>query len=281
MIKLVDILKEAFDAGIDNDLPFAGKNISNNNDNRYITSDKNSNYKLTNTYTHGGLSHALKHADEFTSTGKVSNMLRRVWNSVSKNINKPLYYKQHDNSNFIKNFNPEEINDTVLANTIDYINDKEKDGLRLEDFEEKLLGIAKKLENLYLNQVKGSIRGYVPLENDISKEDFLDIIRNEKPFGFPAKYSEERGGEMGYYILKPSIGDNKVIISVVSDSGKSLNNAMNGNEDGIYLRTAFKFIKPNNVKDFIDKVIKNDKTGVDSSVGVISKLKRGVDWNNI
>ena len=135
--------------------------------------------------THGIISHAIKHMKEFNS-GYFNSIVNKIKGFLK---NKRMYfYKEGGTIQSINN--PTTFPDSVIANTMDRINDKVVQAKSLESDEKFIANELKQLGIHFEHVVEGLIVGAVEITNTMNKKEIENILAMKKTI----KYIIFKGG---------------------------------------------------------------------------------------
>jgi len=141
--------------------------------------------------THGGMSHSIKHYMEFNPSAvqqavtQVAAAVLKTDNVFIKKAGAPSVMARDDEAKQVINQNP-----NILLNTFDLINDKVLNGESLNDTEQKLLPIIKKIYSEYKNLAEEQLSKSSDVDNVGEAKQVLDLLEGGKVIRFTATYGE-------------------------------------------------------------------------------------------
>jgi len=175
VLEFKEFLKErgSFSLGRDNDKPRGSKYV--------IIADKDGVYSYSGD-THGLESHAIKHLIEFEKDS-YKHRLHSIRKIIMSNVDS-IYFKKFGDSKILRqgtditvgDFSPE-----ILANTLDYINDKHINNEKIVGWEQECLPYIKKIANKYKGLLDQLENRAFDLTN-ISEEEGRSVFSKHSAF---------------------------------------------------------------------------------------------------
>lgn len=190
---------------------------------QFIAFNKDENYNIEGN-THGEMSHAIKHLDEFEPE-KVKTVLNQ---SVEWAKSKNSIFLRHINGNILAegDLAKKQITTGAMLNTLDLVNDKIMNDKKLlpEELELKDKFLTQ-LTNLYRQLVESYINGGIDI-NKMKEEEIKKLISENKKLKFTGVYKEK---EIEYTIdfsnsgLLAKRGDDVATLFRIDKKGNDIN----------------------------------------------------------
>lgn len=149
--------------------------------------------------THGGLSHAIKHLNEFNPSS-VTNALNNAMSYIKKLDNIFIKHAKTGEVLFSGEDAKKQLNLNAILNTFDLINDKIKTSKQLTPEEKEIK--SKFLDSL-LDEYKALVQNYIDSGinvDDKSESEIQNLLKSNKKIAFKGNYK----GTAVDYVFNPS-----------------------------------------------------------------------------